>query len=109
LGYLDLDLLHDEVASSYMSNPASWVNGVRVPDRQEFLEVLQYRGARDRKFVIIVQPHVSNNMYSSCQPKGDIPANANEYRLMLLETLLNASRGPVTSLGAEFFVIGSLV
>lgn len=109
LGYLDLDVLHRELASSYISAPASWVDGVRVPDRREFLEVLQYRGAREKKSIVIVQPHVSKNMYGKCQPRTGSPTNADEYRMMLLETLLNANRGSVTSLGAEFLVIGSLV
>ena len=108
LSYLNLDILYRRLAQSPISDPASWTDGNRVPDRTEFLEMLQCRGAREKKFVVIVQPHVSEPMYSKYQPTTDTPANADEYRMMLLETLLNANRGPVTGLGAELVVTGSL-
>jgi hypothetical protein len=108
LGYLDLDTLHTRLASSSVKNPASWTDGTRVPDRTEFLELLQCCGAREKKFVEIVQPHISEPMYLKSQTRGRAPANADEYRMMLLETLLNSTRGPITGLGAELVVIGSL-
>jgi len=43
-------------------------------------------------------------MYDRLGPSGGNPANTNEYRLMLLETLLNA---PVAGQGAELHVIAS--
>lgn len=109
LSFLDLDTLHRRLASSYISEPATWTDGSRVADRTEFLESLQCRGAREKKFVVIVQPHVSELMYTKLQSTGEAPANTDQYRMMLLETLLNSARGPVTGLGAELVVIGSLV
>jgi hypothetical protein len=107
--YFDSQSLRDRLEAAPRPISASWVDGARVADRTEFLEMLQCRGARDKRFVVIVQPHVSEAMYKRHQPSGVTPANADEYRLMLLETLLNGACGPVSMLGGRLTVIGSLI
>jgi hypothetical protein len=105
---LDQDELHRALASPSFAT-ASWAKGVRVADRSEFLEQLRHRQARQKKSVVILQPHISQVLYNSVQPPANsTPPDANALRLMQLETLLNASRGAVTGLGADLHVIGSL-
>jgi hypothetical protein len=105
---LDQDELYRALDSpSFVT--ASWTKGVRVANRSEFLEQLRHRPARQKKSVVILQPHVSQVLYNAVQPPSSAtPLEANALRLMQLETLLNASRGAVTGLGADLHVIGSL-
>jgi hypothetical protein len=108
LDHLDQDELYRVLASPKIANPACWTEGERVADRSEFLEQLRGRPARQKKFVVILQPHVSQALYQRVQPStGSVPVGAGGYRLMQLETLLNANRGPVTGLGADLWVLSS--
>ena len=109
LVYLDPDLLCARLKSAPVASPACWTNGLRTPDRTELAEMIQLRGSRDESRVVIVQPHVSAQIYNRLR---DNPASDDRYdvpRLHLLETMLNASRSAATGLGAEFDVFGSLV
>jgi hypothetical protein len=105
---LDQDNLHRTLASPSFAC-ASWTNGVRVADRSEFLDQLRQRRARQKKSVVILQPHVSQVLYNAVQPStNSTPPDANALRLMQFETLLHASRGAITGLGADLHLIGSL-
>jgi hypothetical protein len=106
LSYLNVNALTERLLSPRIAAPATWVDGERVPDRTEMIELLQCRGARDKKRVVIVQPHISETMCAKIEASHD--GDADTRRMMLLETLLNSARGPVTGLGADLIVIGSL-
>ncbi len=108
LRYLDQGTLYETLARPEVIGRASWTKGQRVADRKAFLVQLKNRSARRKKTVVIVQPHVSEAMVQASQPPGVDPAGIDELRLMLLETLLNASASPVTGIGGQLQVIGSL-
>ena len=108
LDHLDQEELYRALESPSFAT-ASWTKGERVADRSEFLEQLRNRPARANKSVVVLQPHVSRVLYDGVKPPGHATQpDVNALRLMQLETLLNASRGAVTGLGADLHVIGSL-
>lgn len=107
LSYIDRDALYERLISSTLDAPACWADGQRVADRSEFLEQLHNR-RRGKTYVVVVQPHVSQSMYERIEAPGGSAGATNAYRLMLLETVLNASRSAVTGLGADLQVIGGL-
>jgi len=107
LNYLNRDALYQRLSSPTVETPACWTNGQRAADRSEFLEQLQNR-RRGKTFVIVVQPHVSQAMYEKIEAAAPAATDTNAYRLMLLETVLNASRTAVTGLGADLHVIAGL-
>jgi hypothetical protein len=67
-------------------------------------EQLQNR-RRGKTFVVVVQLHLSQTAYEQIEATD---GGINAYRVMLLETVLNASRSAVTGLGAGLHVIGGL-
>jgi hypothetical protein len=107
LSYIDREVLYERLTSSTLDAPACWTDGQRVADRSEFLEQLQNR-RRGKTCVVIVQPHVSQATYKRIEAAGESAGATNAKRLMLLETVLNASRSAVTGLGADLHVISGL-
>ncbi|MFB4271349.1 hypothetical protein [Nonomuraea sp. GTA35] len=101
---LDPSRLRDRLESSPAPRPATWVEGVRVDGREELLDALSRRSPRAEARVVIVQPHLSKMLY---QRAGSLSLTEENFRLSLLETLLNGVRGSVTSQGAELVVIAS--
>lgn len=100
--------LRSRLATSAGLLRPTWTDGVRVGDRNEFLDMLDIRDSADENRVVIIQPHISRLMYEALRRPGGGPAAPEDfYRLNLLETLLNTIRGSVTSLGADLDVIGS--
>jgi hypothetical protein len=106
---IDLASLRQRLESPMVPSPASWIDGQRTEGRAEFMDALQYHFPKDEKRVVIVQPHISRDLYRRVhatsppgQPFQDL------YRMRLLETLLNGTRGTVVSVGADLIVIGSM-
>jgi hypothetical protein len=92
-----------------VDRPACWTDGVRVDGRQEFLEALAVRSVTDLTRIVIVQPHVSEQLYSKVHSDmgRQEGATRSTLRLALLETLLNSARASVVGLGADLYVMGS--
>ncbi|TDC79141.1 hypothetical protein [Actinomadura sp. 7K507] len=84
---------------------ASWIDGLRVADRTEFLDMLECISPSDRKQVVIVQPHISRKIYDEAQANRD--SHHTRPRLSSLETLLHTTRGAIVALGADLQVVGS--
>jgi hypothetical protein len=87
------------------------LDGKRVPDRAEFLTMMDGLMPDDQKQVIIIQPHVSENMYQRIRG-GNTQAGGSDrelFRLRTLEALLHSARAAVVALGADLHVIGSKV
>jgi len=108
--YLTLADLKVGLARPTVRNPACWIDGRRVSDRSEFLQMLDGRLPQDESRVVIVQPHLCMPAYErlhsdESDPPQDLP---NSLRLTLLETILNSARGTIVASGADIRVIGSL-
>jgi hypothetical protein len=106
----DLNLLRETLDIPYTPERAAWIDGVRVPDRKEFLVMLEGLLASDRRQVVIVQPHVSEAMVKAADASRATPSKPRTQelnRLRSLETLLHTTRGAIVALGAELQVIGS--
>ena len=109
---IDLDSLYETLMIPQKLTRAAWIDGDRVADRSEFLDMLQCLEATDEKRVLIVQPHVSEQIYTRARAAdaGRSSLQVPEVsRLHSLETLLNTTRGAVVALGADLHVIGSKV
>jgi hypothetical protein len=88
--------------------PACWFNGTRIPNRNELVDALDYRGAGDPVEVIIIQPHISERRYMATKERKNSGAHSEDVlRLKLLDTLLLSARGTVITFGADLHVIGS--
>ncbi|MBB6626087.1 hypothetical protein H5V45_02020 [Nocardioides sp. KIGAM211] len=83
---------------------ATWLAGVRQPDRSLLLAALAARDPAAGSAVVIVQPHVT---VSARQSARTALTGADATRIRLLETMLNAARGSMTAVGSELRVIGS--
>jgi hypothetical protein len=84
-------------------NLLAWENGV-VRDRQQFVEQINTVGASARRRVVIVQPHVREDLVTEVRNNGNhhqLP------RLRRLNTLLNAVAANCQSVGADFLVVGA--
>jgi hypothetical protein len=106
------DLLCETLAIPHDPERAAWTDHRRVPDRSEFLTMLGGLMPDDKKQVIIIQPHVSEQMYQRIRGSDTTQSGgpAKElFRLRTLETLLHSARATVVALGADLHVIGSKV
>jgi hypothetical protein len=106
---VDLESL-GETLMMMLAGRAAWTDGKRVPDRAEFLEVLEILKPSDKKRVVIVQPHVSEATYTrvtaGSASRGN-PPTQQQFRLSTLETLLHTTRAAAVAVGADPEVIGS--
>lgn len=105
--YVETESLRRRSAACTLTRPAAWTDGRRVSDRSDFLEALECRSADDRSRVVIVQPHVSEAIYSRLRGVADAGGDGDRLRLNLLEALLNTTRAAVVSTGSDLEVIGS--
>jgi hypothetical protein len=107
---IDLDSLSETLMIPHTPERAAWIDGKRVPNRTEFLTMIGGLMPSDKKRVVIVQPHVSEETYKRIRA-GDasdtISRTRDLFRLNSLETLLHTTRGAVVALSAELQVIGS--
>lgn len=110
LSALTTRTLHERLKNPRVTEPACWVDGQRVSARDQFLEALEYHGPQDDKRVVIIQPHVSKVLYDHLkESSATSQPNVNQYRLQLLETLLNAARGAAMCVGGDLIAIGATV
>ena len=109
LHYLsDSDALADHLSKSPLQAPAAWVDGVRAANRDDLIEALRCRSARDQSEVVIVQPHVSQLVLDRVHADGDDASpSLEQLRLNLLEMLLNATRATVVGMSADLTVVTS--
>ncbi len=108
--YTDPELLGARLATARIDRPATWIEGVRVADRSEFLEVLAARDATDRTEVVIIQPHVSEAAYWRVRHSSrSSPPSHELLRLYLLERLLTSARSNVVASCDELTVISSAI
>ncbi|MEV0541268.1 hypothetical protein [Nocardia salmonicida] len=106
--YADPQLLAEKLATTRISRPAAWIDGVRTADRVGFLEALALRDATDRTEVVVIQPHVSKTTYLRIRGASNAALPSNELlRLYLLERLLTSARSNIVAVCDEFSVIGS--
>ncbi|KOV89875.1 hypothetical protein ADL03_00010 [Nocardia sp. NRRL S-836] len=106
IGFLDPRLLRPRLEPPKAHRLACWSDGVRVPDRADFLESLECRDAMDKRQVVIIQPHVSELTYQRLRKSSGSPSD-DLLRLRLLEDLLNSAWSSVAGSGADLIVIGS--
>lgn len=107
--FADVDRLRLRLRRAPVPRPACWRDGERISSRDEFLEQLEARDATSTMRVVIVQPHLTQEMYDAVRQEeyGDQPSE-DLLRLHLLDNLLNSARSSVTGAGADLYVIGSL-
>jgi hypothetical protein len=93
----------------FVSEPACWVDGLRVSARDKFLDALEYHGPQDDTRVIVVQPHVNKMLYDRLKTASSTDeVSRNQTRLQLLETLLNAARGAAMAVGGDLITVGAM-
>jgi hypothetical protein len=83
---------------------AAWIDGRRVLDRAEFLDMIKCLMPSDKKQVIIIQPHVSEEIYKRVRANDNSETSSRApdlLRLNSLETLLHTTRGAIVALGAD--------
>ena len=106
IGFLDPRHLRPRLEHPTAHPLACWSDGVRFPDRTDFLDALECRDATSKRQVVIVQPHVSEVTYKRLQGSSGSPSE-DLLRLRLLEDLLNSAWSSIAGSGADLVVIGS--
>jgi hypothetical protein len=107
---IDLDSLSETLMIPHYPERAAWIDGRRVADRTDFLAMIGGLVPSDKRQVIIVQPHVSEETYNRIrQGVNGVPATRDRelFRLNSLETLLHITRGAAVALSTDLHVIGS--
>lgn len=92
------------------SERATWTDGERVRDRSELRGMLGALRPTDKRWVIIVQPHVSESTYTRIRSDGagqESRQTREQFRLSTLETLLHTTRLAAVAVNADLEVIGS--
>lgn len=98
--YLDPARLISALGVTRPYSTACWLDGRRLPDRVEMLEYLGTRPRTALNRVVVLQPHVRMEAHRDAWLQQSA-------KVRLLDALLNAARGTVTGLGAEFEVWGA--
>lgn len=103
----DADRLAVRLRRAPVSRPRSWENGADRDDRNDFIESLKLRDAVDPVRVVIVQPHVHQEVYRRLRGDDHQQESPSDdfLRLCLLETMLNAGRANAVGSGADLHVI----
>jgi hypothetical protein len=105
----DLSIL-EETLLARAAGKTAWTDGRRVRDRTDFLEALAMLTPRDKKQIVIVQPHASKAVRDQIMARdaaqGD-ESSPQKFRLSTLETLLHTTRAAAVAVGAELYVVGS--
>jgi hypothetical protein len=100
------DTLIDLLSSPRISNRAAWNAGARVPSA-DFVQQLRARVATDKTRVVIVQPHLLKVVHDKARADmQDGQPSRDSHSLMLLDTLLHATRRTVTGRCEDLTVIG---
>jgi hypothetical protein len=105
IGFLRTDVLAARLATPAAASRATWLDGVRQPNRAGMAAAVAAEGRVELE-IVIVQPHVRKDRRDGLR-SGVIADGADLLRLNRLETLLNAGRGAVTGVGAELVVVAS--
>lgn len=104
--FLRLDMLIEALGRPSVPNPATWLDGVRVPDRQSMIAALRARPIQAGKHVLIVQPHHTEKRDAAARKDlNDGKRTVAALRLSQIDTLLSAARGAVIRAGAEDLVV----
>jgi hypothetical protein len=98
--YLDPARLRSALGVTREYPTACWLDGRRLADRVEMLEYLGARSRTATSRVVVLQPHVRMEAHRDSWSQQSA-------KVRLLDALLNAARGTVTGLGAEFEVWGA--
>lgn len=106
IGFFNLTSLHERLAVPDKAGRATWLDGQRQHDRSGFLAALASTTPVANLRAIIVQPHLRGERYRQLRTQG-AAQEEDTRRLNRLESLLNSTRGSITSLGAELTVIAS--
>jgi hypothetical protein len=107
---VDLDSLSETLMIPHDPQRASWIDGKRVSGRDDFLEMIGGLMPSDKRQVVIVQPHVSEETYNRIRQRANGVAATRDhelFRLNSLETLLHTTRGAAVALSTDLHVIGS--
>lgn len=108
LVFADQARLVDRLRQAPVRWPATWTNGERVPDRQDFVAAANRRDATALVRVVIVQPHLSATAYRRLRTGPARRRLTDDFlRLCLLETMLNSARAAAIAVGADLEVVGS--
>jgi hypothetical protein len=105
---LRTEALESALRSPRIPRPACWRDGMRVPDRADFLDELSMRVARDKSRVVLVQPHLLESTYHAARAAVDAGTPGRDgSSLLLLDNLLHSTRRTVVSFWDELGVIGT--
>ena len=107
---VDLDSLSETLMIPHDPQRASWIDGERVSGRDDFLAMIGGLMPSDKRQVVIVQPHVSEETYNRIRQGANGVAATRDhelFRLNSLETLLHTTRGAAVALSTDLHVIGS--
>jgi hypothetical protein len=107
---VDLDSLSETLMIPHDPQRASWIDGERVSGRDDFLAMIGGLMPSDKRQVVIVQPHVSEETYNRIRQGAHGVAATRDhelFRLNSLETLLHTTRGAAVALSTDLHVIGS--
>lgn len=108
LRHLDRGLLIEklEAGTDHQIATATWFDGVRRPNRDDFLDALRAVVDSYRRRVIVFQPRVRRTEHAALRARIDAGQDdANIRRLKQLDTLLLAARADCYKLGADFEVL----
>jgi hypothetical protein len=98
--------LRQELENPAVDEPATWTNGKRVDDRNDFLAMLDKRDAASRAEIVIVQPHLSETKYTKLNTIRSSPKPSDDVlRLLRLEDLLQATKRTAVSRKGDLTVL----
>ncbi len=108
LRHLDRRNLYDELKKSKDKKIAKaiWFDGVRQPNRDDFLKAVKKLPRNHRTVLIVLQPSVTKRTRDKCLADGAAPTFA--MRMKQIDTLLLAARASALACGATFVGIGDL-
>ncbi|MDH2414334.1 hypothetical protein [Nocardioides sp. CER19] len=104
LRHLDAERLSLALARAPVASPAVWLYGNREANRNDMIDLLRARSARDPSTVFIVQPHITEA--ARLRALGPSGSRFELHRLRLVEMLLNHARGGAVGLGSDLVAVG---
>lgn len=91
-----------------IERPACWLDGDRLTDRSEFIEMLGARDLRNKTRIVIVQPHLLKRVYDRARASAARGSPDRDSRsLALLDDLLFTTRRTVVGIWDDILVVGS--
>jgi hypothetical protein len=103
---VDTEQLRQELEDPGVDHPATWTNGKRVDDREDFLAALDTRDAASLAQIVIVQPHLAETTYTKLHAVRSATSPSDDLlRLMRLEDLLQSTKTTAVSRKADLTVL----